>query len=292
MAFPTETVYGLGANALLGEAVAAIYAAKGRPSFNPLIIHFAGGESAAKQVQWNERAETLARAFWPGPLTLVLPRRPDSGVSLLAGAGLETLAVRVPDHPLALEFLRLAAVPVAAPSANRSGRISPTTAAHVREELGDSAQVLEGGACRVGLESTVLDLSGDVPLILRPGAVTAEMLSAALGENIRQVGEGAAISAPGMMLSHYAPTRPMRLNAKEIIPGEALLAFGPNVPQGARRRLNLSETGNLAEAAANLFAYMRALDAPEHMAIAVMPIPDDDLGAAINDRLRRAAAKA
>lgn len=290
VAFPTETVYGLGANALLDSAVAEIYAVKGRPEFNPLIIHVESAQAAQRYVEWNAQAEALACAFWPGPLTVVLPRLESGGVSLLASAGLSTLAVRVPGHGLALELLGLAQVPLAAPSANRSGRVSPTLAAHVIEELGENiTMVLDGGPCAVGVESTVVDISGSVPTLLRPGGVTRAQLELVLGCAVMDAGAGAQINAPGMLASHYAPALPVRLNALEALAGEAFLAFGPEAPAGAAR--NLSPRGELKEAAANLFAYLRALDDPRYRGIAVMPIPQDGLGAAINDRLRRAAAK-
>lgn len=285
VSFPTETVYGLGANARDGKAVAAIYALKGRPQFNPLIVHFAQAADAQKETEWNARAEKLAPLFWPGPLTLVLPRKRDSSLSLLVSAGLDTLAVRVPAHPLAQSLLEKAGIPVAAPSANRSGRVSPTRASHVRAEFGDDVLVLDGGDCAVGLESTVLDLTGS-PRILRPGSVTREMLEESLDESVAVAEPGAAIAAPGMLKSHYAPSLPVRLNAREARSGEALLAFGPHAGT-----LNLSESGDLAEAASRLFACLRELDKPEFSGIAVMEIPSGGLGEAINDRLKRAAAR-
>lgn len=297
VAFPTETVYGLGADATNERAVAEIYAAKGRPQFNPLIIHFADIASAKQRVVWNAHAEKLARAFWPGPLTIVLPRAKTCDISLLAGAGLETLAVRVPAHPLAQALLNATHVPLAAPSANRSGRVSPTLAAHVHEELHDKvAMILDGGPCEVGLESTVVDATGARVKVLRPGSVTPDMLCEALLENVElaygeAAGEADAPASPGMLLQHYAPGLPVRLHAQEVRAGEALIAFGAAVPAGAERVINLSERGDLTEAAANLFASMRALDLPAYSGIAVMPIPEEGLGAAINDRLKRAAAK-
>lgn len=293
VAFGTETVYGLGADACNGAAVAAIYAAKGRPSFNPLICHFAGAQTAFRYVLPTPLAERLAAKFWPGPLTLVLPRAQDCPVSQLAGAGLPTLAVRVPAHPVALELLRTFGGPVAAPSANRSGRISPTSAQHVLAELdGRIAAVLDSGPCAVGLESTVLDLSGEAPVLLRPGGVSVEALESEIGPIVRAA-ETAAPSAPGMLLSHYAPALPLRLNAAGVAPDEALLAFGPALP-GAKLTFQLSENKNLTEAAARLFEGLHALDAqavPRGLArIAAMPIPAHGLGLAINDRLTRAAA--
>ncbi|MFH5925425.1 L-threonylcarbamoyladenylate synthase [Roseomonas xinghualingensis] len=296
VSFPTETVYGLGADARNGRAVAAIFEAKGRPHFNPLISHFPDAESAFAEVVPDDRARALAARFWPGPLTLVLPRRADSRIDLLTGAGLDTLAVRVPAHPLAQALLRAAGTPVAAPSANRSGGVSPTTAAHVLEGLsGRIAAVVDGGPCEVGVESTVLDLSGLTPVLLRPGGVPAEAIEAVTGPLLRpeQAGEGEALRSPGMMLSHYAPGLPVRLDAREAAPDEALLAFGPPLP-GAAVTWNLSGRGDPAEAAARLFAGLRWLDAEgarlNLRGIAAMPVPMAGLGEAINDRLRRAAA--
>lgn len=283
VAFPTETVYGLGGDATDDRAVAAIFAAKERPRFNPLIVHLPDAAAARRIVLFDARADRLAEKFWPGPLTLVLPRHAECGVSLLAGAGLDSLAVRVPAHPVARDLLRAVGRPVAAPSANRSGRLSPTTAAHVMMELdGRIAAVLDGGPCPVGLESTVLDLTGPATL-LRPGAVTAEELTALIGP---LAAPGDAIRSPGMLAQHYAPSLPLRLDAAGARPGEALLGFGPS----ANATLNLSPGGDLVEAASHLFAYLRALDLPQYAGIAVMPIPDTGLGAAINDRLRRGAA--
>lgn len=302
VAFPTETVYGLGADATNGTAVAGIFAAKGRPHFNPLICHYPDAEAAFAQVVADDRARLLAARFWPGPLTLVLPRRPDCPVDLLAGAGLETLAVRVPAHPLALDLLRQVGRPVAAPSANRSGQVSPTTAAHVLEELGGRiAAVVDGGPCAVGVESTVLDLSDPAggAVLLRPGGVTAEAIGAVIGRIGRALPPAAAaasqsLRSPGLLLSHYAPSLPVRLEAEALQPGEALLAFGPTPLPGATIAWNLSETGDLAEAAARLFAGLRWLDAEATRAgctrIAAMPVPETGLGLAINDRLERAAA--
>ncbi|HEY8611151.1 MAG TPA: L-threonylcarbamoyladenylate synthase [Roseomonas sp.] len=297
VAFPTETVYGLGADATNGRAVAAIYAAKGRPSFNPLISHFPDVEAAFAEVVPDDHAARLAARFWPGPLTLVLPRRATSRIDHLTGAGLDTLAVRVPAHPLALALLRAAGRPVAAPSANRSGGVSPTTADHVLEGLsGRIAAVLDGGPCAVGVESTVLDLSGARPVLLRPGGVTAEAIEALLGPLARPGLAGAeeeALRSPGMMLSHYAPALPVRLGARDVGPDEALLAFGPPLP-GAGAVWNLSEAADPAEAAARLFAGLRWLDAEGARrglrGIAAMPVPPEGLGEAINDRLARAAA--
>jgi L-threonylcarbamoyladenylate synthase len=288
VAFPTETVYGLGADATDDRAVAAIFAAKNRPTFNPLIAHVADIAAAAELVTLNERARRLAAAFWPGPLTLVLPRAEGSTVSLLASAGLDSIAVRVPAHPVALALLRATGRPVAAPSANPSGGVSPTTAAHVEEGLGERlAMILDGGPCRVGVESTVLDLTTATPTLLRPGGVTREQLEALLGPiAIATAHDEDGPRSPGMLASHYAPALPVRLDAHAAQPGEALLGFGPET----RATLNLSPAGDLAEAAANLFALLRALDRAEFSGIAVSPIPHHGLGLAINDRLRRAAA--
>ncbi len=286
VAFPTETVYGLGGRADRDASVAAIYAAKGRPSFNPLIVHVPDLEAAREVVRPDNRARILADIFWPGPLTLVLPRREGSELSLLATAGLDTVAVRSPAHAVAQALLKAAGVPVAAPSANRSGKVSPTTAAHVAEGLGaEVAMVLDGGPCLVGVESTVLDLSGPQAAILRPGSVTREEIESIIGP-VLTAEDSAAPKSPGMLASHYAPGLPVRLEAAQAGPGEALLGFGP--APGAI--LNLSPSGDLTEAAANLFAMLRALDRPDFSGIAVMPIPERGLGIAINDRLRRAAA--
>jgi len=291
VAFPTETVYGLGADATSDVAVARIYEAKGRPRFNPLIAHVADVGAARRLAVFDARAEAVAARFWPGPLTLVLPRRADCPVSLLACAGLDTVAIRVPAHPIARALLRAAAVPVAAPSANPSGAVSPTTAAHVVQGLdGRVDMVIDGGACAVGLESTILDLSGADPVLLRPGGVTAEDLCAVIGPVAMPGADAhARPKSPGLLLRHYAPGIPVRLGATAVGPEEALLAFGADVPGGAVETLNLSPSGDLTEAAANLFRYLRALDRPGRSGIAVMPVPERGLGAAINDRLRRAA---
>lgn len=300
VAFPTETVYGLGGDACDGRAVAAIFAAKGRPHFNPLICHFSSADAAFAEVVADDRARALAARFWPGPLSLVLPRRPACRVDLLAGAGLETLAVRIPAHPLALALLRQVARPVAAPSANRSGSVSPTTPAHVLAELaGRIAAVLDGGACAVGLESTVLDLTSRGAVLLRPGGVPVEAIEAAIGRVGRPLPLAAAehprtLRSPGMLLSHYAPSLPVRLLAAEVAANEALLAFGPRPLPGAGAMWNLSPAGDVAAAAARLFAGLRWLDAEGRRLglarIAAMAVPDGGLGAAINDRLARAAA--
>lgn len=287
VAFPTETVYGLGADATDDRAVARIFEAKGRPSFNPLIVHVPDVDSALKYVTIDPVSQRLADAFWPGALTLVLPRRPDCPVSLLCSAGLETLAIRVPAHPLANRLLREADVPVAAPSANPSGRLSPTMADHVRDGLGDQVDViLDGGSCGVGLESTVVGVFDGKPVLLRPGGVSAEDIEAVVGSLAHTVNDPEAPQSPGMLASHYAPHRSVRLNATEAEDDEFLLGFGPDAPDGP----NLSATGDLTEAAANLFRMLHELDSDDGQGIAIMPIPETGLGLAINDRLRRAAA--
>jgi L-threonylcarbamoyladenylate synthase len=289
VAFPTETVYGLGGDATSEAAVAAIFAAKERPQFNPLIVHVPDLAAAEKLASFDGRARSLARKFWPGPLTLVLKRAPDCPVALLACAGLDTLALRVPAHPLAQKLLREAGLPLAAPSANRSGHVSPTTAAHVMEELGGRiAALLDGGPCPIGIESTIIDLSGGEPMLLRPGGAGLEELEEILGPIARAQG-GAEIRAPGMLERHYAPSLPLRLNAAGVAKTEALIAFGPKPLPGAARYISLSPTGDLQEAASRLFAALRTLDNPAFSAIAVMPIPERGLGLAINDRLARAA---
>jgi len=293
VAFPTETVYGLGADATSDEAVARIFEAKGRPRFNPLIVHVPGAREAESYAVFDDRARTLSARFWPGPLTLVLPRSAGCRVSLLCSAGLPTLAVRAPRHPVAQRLLAEARVPLAAPSANRSGGVSPTTAAHVAASLGARVPlILDGGPCLIGLESTVLDLSEATPRLLRPGAVVLEDLAEAIGSIQDMTGGAPAgeLRSPGLLQSHYAPSRPLRLEAEAVRPDEGLLAFGPTPLPGAAQTINLSARGNLVKAAANLFAALHALDRPELAAIAVMPIPETGLGVAINDRLRRAAA--
>ena len=291
VAMPTETVYGLGADATNGEAVARIYSVKSRPQFNPLIIHVADARAANRYVEWTDEADALADAFWPGPLTLVLKRRMRSRISELVSAGGDTLAIRMPSNPVALQLLQAFDGAIAAPSANRSGRVSPTTAQHVRDELGDAISlIIDGGPCDVGVESTVLDLSGAVPVLLRPGSVTREMLKPIMPNLQSTASKSSVAKSPGLLESHYAPSIPVRLNAVDVNAGEALLAFGADVPSGAAKLLNLSQTGNLLEAAANLFAHLRALDDPRFSAIAVMPSPANGVGEAINDRLKRAAS--
>jgi L-threonylcarbamoyladenylate synthase len=289
VAFPTETVYGLGANALDDFAVSRIFAAKERPKFNPLIVHVLDREEAAELVLFNPLASALAEAFWPGGLTLVLPRRDPSGLALLISAGLDTAAVRAPAHGIARALLDAAGTPIAAPSANRAGRVSPTTAEHVAEELGGRVDlILDAGPCHIGLESTIVGFNGERPVLLRPGAVAREAIETIAGPLFEA--DGALIEAPGMMASHYAPRAKVRLNATDARFDEALLAFGPNPLKGAGATLNLSPRGDLVEAAANLFAMLRALDKSGAAGIAVMAVPETGLGEAINDRLARAAA--
>lgn len=284
IAFPTETVYGLGADARDGRAVAAIYTAKGRPSFNPLIVHVADAFKAREYGAWSAIAQSLADAFWPGPLSMVIPLSPDAGLSELVTAGLESVAIRVPAGDLAQELLRAFDGPVAAPSANPSGRISPTTALHVLTGLeGKIAGVLDGGACPVGLESTIVGLTG-APTLLRAGGVPREAIEAVLGTRLADPNQG-IISAPGQLASHYAPKAHVRLNAESWKLGELSLGFGQ-----MECTLNLSESADLVEAAANLFGHLHLLDAMKGERIAVAPIPNAGLGAAINDRLQRAAA--
>jgi L-threonylcarbamoyladenylate synthase len=289
VAFPTETVYGLGADATRDSAVAAIYAAKGRPAHNPLIVHVPDLAAAETLAQVSPEARALAEAFWPGPLTLVLPRRADARLAAAATAGLSTVALRAPAHPLARALLQAFGGPIVGPSANPSGAVSPTTAAHVREGLGGRiAAVLDGGACPVGVESTILGFGPEGPALLRPGGLPSEAIEAALGRPLARRNEAEGVTAPGQLASHYAPRAALRLDAAAPRPGEAWLGFGPD-PAGARG-LNLSTSGDLHEAAANLFAHLRALDAGGADRIAVAEIPDRGLGRALNDRLRRAAA--
>lgn len=289
VAFPTETVYGLGGDATNGRAVAGIFAAKGRPNFNPLIIHVADTEAAWRYVEPTEQAAQLAAAFWPGALTMVLPRKSNCPVSELVSAGLDTLAVRVPSHPIARQLLRKVDLPIAAPSANRSGRISPTKAVHVKAELSNLiAAILDGGDCGLGLESTVLGFTDHGPVILRPGGVTAEEINAVtpLAEQSHIQNDNKPTS-PGQLSAHYAPSKPLRLNATEWQLNEGLLAFGQVTHDGPLQ--NLSSDEDLLEAAANLYHMLRTLDASAAETLAAMPIPDTGIGVAINDRLRRAA---
>ena len=290
VAFPTETVYGLGANALDARAVAKVFAAKERPRFNPLIVHVPGLGEAEKYAVVTEEARMLAQAFWPGPLSLVLKKRPAGGIVDLVSAGLETIALRAPAHPVAQALLAAVKLPIAAPSANRSGRISPTTAAHVEAELDDRpAMILDGGPCPLGIESTVVAVLGDAPALLRPGALAREAIELVLGAPLAAAAANHRGASPGQLETHYAPSTPLRLGAVSVASDEALLAFGGAVPAGARATINLSPSGNLEEAAAKLFAAMQDLDRSGATAIAVMPIPAYGLGEAINDRLQRAA---
>jgi L-threonylcarbamoyladenylate synthase len=297
VAFPTETVYGLGADATQAAAIARLYEAKGRPAFNPLIAHVAGLEAAREIARFDATALRLAEAFWPGPLTLVLPKTAQCTVAELATAGLDTVAIRVPDHPVAQALLRAFGGAVVAPSANISGHVSPTTAAHVASDLsGRIDLILDGGPVAVGVESTIVACLDDVTL-LRPGGLPREDIERVLGRSLPQLPEDAANEAaqplaPGMLASHYAPRTPVRLDATDVKPDEVLLAFGPvevNGAHAAKAVLNLSESRDLAEAAANLFGYLRTLDSRAARTIAVMPLPHHGLGEAINDRLRRAA---
>jgi L-threonylcarbamoyladenylate synthase len=297
VAFPTETVYGLGADAGNAAAIARLYQAKGRPSFNPLIAHVRDLASAKRIARFDPLATALAEAFWPGPLTLVLPRAEGCPVADLATAGLETVAIRVPAHPVAQDILRAFGGAVVAPSANLSGHVSPTTAAHVQGDLaGRIDLIVDGGPVEVGVESTIVGCF-DAPMLLRPGGVPRGAIERVLGRTLAQPPEDADHAtaqplAPGMLASHYAPRTPVRLNAGAVLAGEALLAFGPAAVPGADAAtmvLNLSGRGDVDEAAANLFGYLRALDSSGARAIAVVPVPHHGLGEAINDRLRRAA---
>jgi L-threonylcarbamoyladenylate synthase len=297
VAFPTETVYGLGADATNAAAVARLYEAKSRPAFNPLIAHVRDIGAAIRIARFDASATALAEAFWPGPLTLVLPKTRDCPVADLATAGLETIAIRLPDHPLAQEILRAFGGPVVAPSANLSGHVSPTTAAHVQSDLGGRIDlIVDGGAVAIGVESTIVGCF-DAPMLLRPGGVPRGKIERVLGRALVLPPDDAGHDtgeplAPGMLASHYAPRTTVRLNAGSIAAGEALLAFGSDALPGvdaATIVMNLSPRGDLNEAAANLFGYLRTLDAKGARAIAVMPVPHHGLGEAINDRLRRAA---
>jgi L-threonylcarbamoyladenylate synthase len=300
---PTETVYGLAADATNDKAVAAIFEAKGRPQFNPVIVHVNSRDEAAAYVVFDDRADHLATVFWPGPLTLILPRRSGCKLSLLTSAGLPSQAIRVPKHPVARQLIETARKPLAAPSANASGSLSPTTPQHVAQSLGEKAQIiLAGGKAEVGLESTVLDLTGPRAVLLRHGAITLEDLKREIGEvDVEDITTTDAPRSPGQLLKHYAPRTPLRLKAVDVAPDEALLAFGSTKFMGvngggfardlpAGRYLNLSESGDLNEAAANLFAMLHQLDASGASRIAVMNVPETGLGVAVNDRLKRAAA--
>lgn len=299
VAFPTETVYGLGADATNPAAIARLYQAKGRPSFNPLIAHVRDLGAAVRLGRFNAQATALAEAFWPGPLTLVLPKTGECTVADLATAGLDTVAIRVPAHPVAQEILRAFGRPVVAPSANLSGHVSPTTAAHVHSDLaGKIDLIVDGGPVEVGVESTIVGCF-DAPMLLRPGGLPRGDIERVLGRALLPPPEDADSDtgqplAPGMLASHYAPRTRVRLDASRVEAGEALLAFGSYAVPGvdaATAVMNLSARGDLAEAAANLFGYLRALDTKGARAIAVMPVPHHGLGEAINDRLRRAAVE-
>jgi L-threonylcarbamoyladenylate synthase len=287
--FPTETVYGLGADATNSEAVLSIYETKGRPRFNPLIVHCADMAMAEQLAEFSPLARRLA-ALWPGPLTLVLPKKPSATLSDLVTAGLDTVGIRIPAHPLALELIALTGRPLAAPSANPSGRLSPTTAAQVIAGLGGKVPVLDGGACKAGLESTILKVDGDAVIQLRAGAMSRAELESLLERPIANAQPNSAIVAPGMMASHYAPKARMRLNTLAPAAGEAFLAFGAPPEKATGPVSNLSESGDLREAARNLFAMLHELDATGAPSIAVAPVPHTGLGEAINDRLARAAA--
>ena len=295
VAFPTETVYGLGADAANPAAVTGIYRAKGRPAFNPLIAHVGDIAAARRIARFDAAATALAEAFWPGPLTLVLPKTEGCAVADLATAGLDTVAVRIPSHPVARDILRAFGGPVVAPSANLSGHVSPTTAAHVESDLaGRIDLIVDGGPVAVGVESTIVGCFEE-PMLLRPGGLPRAEIERVLGRALLQPpadADGGQPLAPGMLASHYAPRAVVRLNARQLEPGEALLGFGLGAISGidaAAAVMNLSERGDLDEAAANLFGHLRALDGKGVRSIAVMPIPDEGLGEAINDRLRRAA---
>jgi L-threonylcarbamoyladenylate synthase len=299
VAFPTETVYGLGADAANPSAITRLYQAKGRPAFNPLIAHVCDIAAARRIARFDPAATALAEAFWPGPLTLVLPKTDDCPVADLATAGLETVAIRVPAHRVARDILRAFGGAVVAPSANLSGHVSPTTAAHVQSDLaGRIDLIVDGGPVEVGVESTIVGCFGQ-PMLLRPGGVPRGEIERVLGRPLAQppedvAGDSGQPLAPGMLASHYAPRTKVRLHAMRVEPGEALLAFGPDAVPGVDAGtavMNLSERGDLDEAAARLFGYLRALDAKGARAIAVMPVPDRGLGEAINDRLRRAAVE-
>lgn len=293
VAFPTETVYGLGADATDDRAVTRIYEAKDRPEFNPLIIHVASTKAAKDLGVFDEAATTLAATFWPGALTLVVPRAENCPISLLASAGMDSIALRVPAHPLAHELLTKVDRPIAAPSANRSGRISPTAPQHVMASLdGRIDMVLDGGECGIGLESTIVGCIAEPPVLLRPGGIAREEIEEVLGTPLVLAQDDSEIPlAPGQLKSHYAPRATVRMNAVDVRNGESLLAFGADLPAHGAEMRNLSESGDLSEAAANLFAMLHELDASGAVGIAVMPIPDVGLGLAINDRLKRASAE-
>lgn len=285
VAMPTETVYGLAADAANPDAVARLYAAKGRPRFNPLIAHVTGPKMAQRIAEWPELGAKLAATYWPGPLTLVLPKKPDAAIADIANAGLDSIALRAPAHPAARTLISAFGAPLVAPSANPSGSISPTTAQHVADGLGDKVDlILDGGACPVGVESTVVAIDGKRAILLRPGGLARAQIEPITGP-LEAPEADTPLASPGMLKSHYAPHAAMRLNATEAGPGELLLGFG-----AIGGHINLSEAGDLAEAATRLFAALRDLDARRPERIAVAPIPDQGLGEAINDRLQRAAA--
>ncbi len=292
VAFPTETVYGLGADATSDCAVAKLYAAKGRPSFNPLIAHVADVSAAKRQGVFTKDAEALALAFWPGPLTLVLPAAPDMTVCALARSGLDSIALRVPAHKIARALLAAVGLPLAAPSANISGHVSPVTAAHVMDDLGGRIDlVLDGGASSVGVESTIISCLDETPRLMRPGGIARDAIETVLGRKLADATENSdAPVAPGQLASHYAPRAKLRLDALSLLPGEAGLDFGATFGP-ADRVLDLSPKGDVIEAAANLFSHLRRLDSLGCATIAVAPIENKGLGEAINDRLKRAAAE-
>lgn len=294
VSMPTETVYGLAADATNDKAVARIFEAKCRPQFNPLIVHVANVSMAQRYVDAPAMAQKLANTFWPGPLTIVMPRKRNANISLLVSAGLDTIALRAPDHPVAQALINTTELPLAAPSANKSGTISPTTAEHVRTSLGDRIDlILDGGPCRVGIESTIVKVSADEVFLLRPGGIARDEIERLIDRPLQTLESGSKPDAPGMLDSHYAPRSPLRLNVIAPDEKEAFLGFGP-AHRDTDQALNLSEVGDSVEAAANLFAYLRQLDAlcleRELTGIAVAPIRGEGLGEAINDRLKRAAA--
>ncbi len=293
---PTETVYGLGADAENESAVAAIYEMKGRPSHNPLIVHVKDAEMARRYGEWNSLAEQLAQAFWPGPLAMVLERAAGSTLASAVSAGRPTIALRCPNHPVAQALLTAFGRGIAAPSANRSGRVSPTSAAHVRDEFGDAVMVIDGGACDIGIESTIVAVHEETVRILRPGSITYTQLCEVLGhaaiERPAFVSDDISPSSPGQLSSHYAPALPVRMNVHSVKEGEVLLQFGPLDGIGASDVISLSDTGDVNEAAARLYHALREADQPHHYkAIAVMPVPEEGVGIAMNDRLRRASAE-
>lgn len=291
VAFPTETVYGLGGNAYDDKAIARIYATKQRPDFNPLIAHYSNITMAEQDVIFTDNARILAKHFWPGPLTMILPRTQDSRLSLLASAGLDTVGIRIPNSPIAQDLIRQTGFPLAAPSANLSGTVSPTAARHVADSLATAdIVILDGGNCTIGLESTVVDMTGNTPTILRPGSITKEDIESVLNSACTYGAHDAAIKAPGMLKSHYAPSLPIRLNALTADTDEILLTFG-DTPAHTAHFIALSPSENLQEAASNLFRALRDADnAIKYKGIAVMPIQENGIGLAINDRLKRAAA--